>query len=106
MRRKVIAGVAGALLVLGVLPVQADTHAPSLQILDFTCYGEVMTMVSPGFHAKAGQDLGSTTVGVAYMITAGGEVVYESPAVAHMPDTLLTECTAGEFTFFLLLSAQ
>jgi hypothetical protein len=109
MKRSALTTAMGAFLVLGALsifhiePVHADTHAPGRQTFDFTCDGVVMTFVSPNDHAKAGQALGSTSVGVAFLITYGNDVVYESPAYAGLPDGKLTTCTSGDFTFWFII---
>jgi hypothetical protein len=90
------------LLALGVLPARADTHAPNPQIFSFDCGGLTLTGISPNNNAKAGQFLESTDVGVAFLITFGGEVVYESPAYAGLPDGLLSVCTSDDFVFYFL----
>lgn len=102
MRKRALTVMLGALFVVGTLPARADTHAPSLQFVTLVCNGEVRTMVSPGFHAKAGQDLGSTSVGVAFLITLQDEVLYQSPAFAHLAGRLDT-CTSEGLTFYFLV---
>lgn len=101
MRKRALGLILGALLVVGALPARADTHAPGLQFGTFVCNGQVRTMVSPGFNAKAGQDLGSTSVGVVFLITMADTVVYKSPAFGHLRS--LTTCTLGDFTFYFLV---
>jgi hypothetical protein len=102
MRKRALAVALSAVLFGGVLPVRADTHAPSLQFGIFDCNGEMRMMVSPGFNAKAGQDLGSTSVGVAFLITFENEVVYQSPAFDHLQGLLAT-CTTEGLTFYFLV---
>ncbi len=103
MGKKGFLTVAAASMIAAAIPAFADTHAPGAQTFDIVCGEQVATFVSPGFHAKAGQDLDSTNVGVAFLITAGGEVVYESPAFAGLPDGVLMACTTGEFTLWFLI---
>jgi len=90
------------LLGLGVLPARADTHARNAQVFSFDCGGLTLTGISPNNNAKAGQFLESTDVGVAFQITFGGEVVYQSPAFEGLPDGLLSTCTSDEFVFYFL----
>jgi hypothetical protein len=102
MKTRALVVVLCALLVGGVLPTSADTHAPSLQFGIFDCNGETRMMVSPGFNAKAGQDLGSTSVGVAFLISFGNEVLYQSPAFPQLQG-LLETCTTEGLTFYFLV---
>jgi hypothetical protein len=102
LRRTLFVGTIMLLLGLGVLPAQADTHARNAQIFEFLCGDLELTGISPNNNAKAGQFLESADVGVAFRITFGGDVVYESPAYAGLPDGLLDTCTSGDFTFFFL----
>jgi hypothetical protein len=102
LRTKLFVGTTMLLLALGVLPARADTHAPNPQIFEFLCGDLVLTGISPNNHAKAGQFLDSTANSVAFLITFGGDVIYESPAYTALPDGLLDTCTSGDFTFLFL----
>jgi hypothetical protein len=102
VKTKLFVGTTVLLLMFGAQPAHADTHAPNRQISEFVCGDEVLTGVSPNFSAKAGQFLESTDVGVAFLITQGGDVVYQSPAYAGLTDGMLTSCTSDDFTFYFL----
>ena len=102
LKTKLFVGTTILLLMLGVLPAHADTHARNSQIFEFICGGLELTGISPNNNAKAGQFLESTDVGVAFRITFGGDVVYESPAYAGLPDGILSTCTSDDFTFWFL----
>lgn len=94
----------GTILILGLggFPAHADTHSRNAQTFEFLCGDLELTAVTPNNHAKAGQFLDSTANSVAFLITLGGDVIYESPAYASLPDGLLDICTAGDLTFFFL----
>ena len=102
-RRFVLALATAVLLALAYTPLSADTHSPQTQTLQMDCGGQILTFVSPNFHAKSGQALDDSQVGVAFLITAGDEVLYESPAFEHIPPGLFTVCDAGGLTFYMLL---
>ena len=102
LRTKLFVGTTILVLALGGLPAHADTHSPNTQSFEFLCGDLMLTGVSPNNHAKAGQFLDSTANSVAFLITLGGEVIYESPAYASLPDGLLDICTSGDFAFYFL----
>ena len=77
------------------MPVSADTHAPSAQSSTLSCNGQLLSFVSPGFHALAGQETNSTRVGVVLRITFNGELIYQNKAFGHFPSGLLATCTDG-----------
>jgi len=101
----IVLAMSGLLLGVGDVPISADTHAPSTQFADLQCGDQLLSFVSPGFHALAGQEVNSTRVGVVLMITAGDEVVFRSPTLDHLPSGLITTCTGGGLTFTFLLPA-
>jgi len=105
MRKLFIVLVTGLLFGVGGVPISADTHAPSTQFADLQCGGQLLSFVSPGFHALAGQEVNSTRVGVVLLITAGDEVVFRSRALDHLPAGLISTCTGGGLTFTFLLPA-
>ena len=102
LRTKLFVGTTILVLALGGLPAHADTRAPNAQTFEFLCGDLELTAVTPNNHAKAGQFLDSTANSVAFLITLGGDVIYESPAYEGLPDGLLDICTAGDFTFWFL----
>ena len=96
MTRKGLLVVAmSALVAAHWMPVSADTHAPSQQSSTLTCNGQLLSFVSPGFHALAGQETNSTRVGVVLRITFDGQVIYENQALGQFPSGLLATCTDG-----------
>jgi len=91
------------LLLVGVRPALADTHAPSAQTFDLVCAGQPMTFVSPNFHALAGQEINSTSVGFVVQIAFDDQIVFTLPAFDGIPEGRITTCTGGGFTFWFLL---
>ena len=67
------------------------------------CGGQILTFVSPNFHAKSRQALDDSQVGVAFLITAGDEVFARGPGVRAHPAWTLHSMRRRGLTFYVLL---
>jgi hypothetical protein len=99
-----VAVTVASILLLSTAPAKADTHAPTTQTFTLQCGGQTVTVVSPTEHALAGQVIGATGVGILLRVTLEGTVLFESPAVTHVPGGSTKTCTTGPLTLTVLMT--